>query len=63
MSQENVEIVQRIYDRGLLAGDPALLLDLMGPDVRVRQPAGSRGARNPQGREEVATGTDGARGL
>ena len=54
MSQDNVEIVQRIYDRGLLAGDPALLLDLMGPEIEYVNPREAVEPGTRSGREEVA---------
>jgi ketosteroid isomerase-like protein len=38
MSQENVEIVRRIYEQGLLDGDPERLLELATPDVEYINP-------------------------
>ena len=38
MSRENVELVKRIYDDGLLDGGDARLLDLVSPDVEYVNP-------------------------
>jgi ketosteroid isomerase-like protein len=38
MSQENVEIVRRIYDEGLLDRDPEWLLELATPDIEYVNP-------------------------
>ena len=38
MSQENVELVRRIYDEGLIDQDPAWLLDLATPDIEYVNP-------------------------
>lgn len=54
MSRENVELVHRIYDRGLLDGDPARLLDLMGPYVEYVNPQEAVEPGIRRGREEVA---------
>jgi ketosteroid isomerase-like protein len=39
MSQENVEIVRRIYEQGLFGEDPGRLLNLATPDVEYVNPA------------------------
>ena len=54
MSRENVDLVQRIYDHGLLDGDPARLLDLMGPDVEYVNPKEAVDPGTRRGRDEVA---------
>lgn len=54
MSRENVDLVQRIYDHGLLDGDPARLLDLMGPDVEYVNPSEAVDPGTRRGQEEVA---------
>jgi ketosteroid isomerase-like protein len=54
MSRENVELVKRIYDQGLLDGEPARLLDLMGPDVEYVNPQEAVDPGTRRGREEVA---------
>ena len=38
MSQENVEVVQRIYDDGLLDRDTAALIELFAPEVEYVNP-------------------------
>jgi ketosteroid isomerase-like protein len=38
MSQENVEIVRRIYDEGLIDEDPEWLLELATPDIEYVNP-------------------------
>ncbi len=38
MSQENVEIVRRIYDEGLMDRDPEWLLELATPDIEYVNP-------------------------
>ncbi len=38
MSQENVEIVRRIYDEGLIDQDPQWLLELATPDIEYVNP-------------------------
>jgi len=38
MSQENVEIVRRIYDQGLIDKDPVWLLELATPDIEYVNP-------------------------
>ncbi|MGH2975121.1 MAG: nuclear transport factor 2 family protein [Solirubrobacterales bacterium] len=38
MSQENVEIVRRIYDGGLIDKDPDWLLELASPDIEYVNP-------------------------
>ena len=38
MSQENVEIVRRIYDEGLIDKDPEWLLELATPDIEYVNP-------------------------
>jgi ketosteroid isomerase-like protein len=38
MSQENVEIVRRIYDEGLLDRDPEWLVELATPDIEYVNP-------------------------
>ena len=54
MSQENVEIVRRIYDEGLIDRDPEWLLELATPDIEYVNPqyAVEPGVR--RGRAEVA---------
>ncbi len=54
MSRENVALVQRIYDEGLLDGDPDRLLDLMAPDVEYVNPQEAVDPGIRRGREEVA---------
>ncbi len=53
MSQENVEIVRRIYDEGLIDKDPEWLLELATPDIEYVNPphAVERGVRH--GPDEV----------
>jgi ketosteroid isomerase-like protein len=38
MSQENVEIVRRIYDEGLIDQDPDWLIELATPDIEYVNP-------------------------
>ena len=38
MSQENVEIVRRIYDQEMFGPDPDRLLDLAMPDIERQSP-------------------------
>ena len=54
MSRENLELVQRIYDDGLLDRDTAVLIELFAPDVEYVNPpeAVDPGVRG--GRDEVA---------
>jgi uncharacterized protein len=53
MSHENVELVRRIYDQGLLDGEPARLLDLAAPDVEYVNPPEAVDPGTRRGREEV----------
>jgi ketosteroid isomerase-like protein len=38
MSQENVEIVRRIYDEGLIDRDPVWLIEMATPDIEYVNP-------------------------
>ena len=51
MSQENVEIVRRIYDEGLIDRDPEWLLELATPDIEyVNPPVRGRTGRSSRPR-------------
>jgi ketosteroid isomerase-like protein len=54
MSQENVEIVRRIYEEGLIDRDPERLLDLATPDVEYVNPPEAVDPGVRRGRAEVA---------
>jgi uncharacterized protein len=54
MSRENVEVVRRIYDDGLMDRDHARLIDLLSPDVEFVNPPEAVESGTRKGRDEVA---------
>jgi uncharacterized protein len=54
MSRENVELVRRIYDDGLIDRDHARLIDLLSPDVEFVNPPEAVESGTRRGRDEVA---------
>jgi ketosteroid isomerase-like protein len=54
MSQENVEIVRRIYEQEMFGRDPGRLLDLATPDIEYVNPAYAIEPGIRRGRAEVA---------
>jgi uncharacterized protein len=54
MSQENVEIVRRIYEQEMFGRDPGRLLDLATPDVEYVNPPEAIESGVRRGRAEVA---------
>jgi ketosteroid isomerase-like protein len=54
MSQQNVEVVRRIYDEGLMDKDPEWLLELATPDIEYVNPPYAIEAGIRRGPVEVA---------
>jgi ketosteroid isomerase-like protein len=54
MSQENVEIVRRIYEQEMFGRDPGRLLDLATPDIEYVNPPYAIEPGIRRGRAEVA---------
>ncbi len=54
MSQENVELVRRIYEQGLLDREPDQLLELATPDVEYVNPPEAVEPGDRRGGEDVA---------
>ncbi len=54
MSQENVEVVRRIYEQQMLGTDPGRLLDLATPDIEYVNPPEAIEPGIRRGRAEVA---------
>jgi ketosteroid isomerase-like protein len=54
MSQQNVEIVRRIYEQGMFGQDPGRLLDLATPDIEYVNPPDAIEPGVRRGRAEVA---------
>jgi ketosteroid isomerase-like protein len=54
MSEENVEIVRRIYEEGLLDREPERILDLASPDVEYVNPREAIDPGIRRGRDETA---------
>jgi uncharacterized protein len=54
MSQENVEIVRRIYEQDMFGQDPGRLLDLATPDIEYVNPPYAIEPGVRRGRAEVA---------
>jgi uncharacterized protein len=54
MSQENVEVVRRIYEQEMFGQDPGRLLDLATPDIEYVNPPDAIEPGVRRGRAEVA---------
>jgi ketosteroid isomerase-like protein len=54
MSQENVEVVRRIYEQEMFGQDPSRLLDLAAPDIEYVNPPDAIESGVRRGRAEVA---------
>jgi ketosteroid isomerase-like protein len=54
MSQENVEVVRRIYEQEMFGQDPGRLLDLATPDIEYVNPPYAIEPGVRRGRDEVA---------
>jgi len=54
MSQENVEVVRRIYEEGLIDRDPEQILELATPDIEYVNPPEAIDSGTRRGHMEVA---------